>query len=291
MADQPQYSAADDNSEFIRRQLNWKIPGIILGLLVLVVSSVGIFTSYYYTGPLRLQYGFINSEGEVIVEPQFDSVEQYENNHAIFRQEGRYGILDQNGEVIFPARFTSIDQQSEELVSGLIEAELRIMRRGGELVDDAFVEIEDLTATPIRVKTQEGWGLLEKDGSYRLEPGFDSLAAFDGRNIAVFEQNDRQGLVNREGTVIMEAEYDELEFVDDELLWIKRDSQYGLARGGEVLLETQYDNREPFTEGLAAVQKDGLWGFVSDEGEVVVEPEFQNVGSFSEGRARIGVLE
>ncbi|MGM0381710.1 MAG: WG repeat-containing protein, partial [bacterium] len=263
----------------------------ILSLIILTVSIAGIFVTYFYTGPQQLKYGYIDAEGNKIVKPEYKSVNQFKGDLARFKKNGRHGLLDQQGNIVFKPEFTSINQQNSHLVVGLVDANLKIMKRGGKLLEDNFLKVGDITSSPVRVKTDEGWGLLDKAGNYLVEPKFDSLEPFSDKKHTIAKINDRVGLINQEGDILLEASYDNLKHISENLYWITKDGKHGLADGGNILIEPRYDNRKPFSEGLAAVRLEKKWGFINKQGEEIVEPEFEDVGAFSNGRAQIGVVK
>ncbi|MGM0380996.1 MAG: hypothetical protein ACQEP7_03335, partial [bacterium] len=61
MKNEPGHSPSNQKDSFLREQNKWKIPGIILSLIILTVSIAGIFVTYFYTGPQQLKYGYIDA--------------------------------------------------------------------------------------------------------------------------------------------------------------------------------------------------------------------------------------
>jgi len=50
-------------------------------------------------------------------------------------------------------------------------------------------------------------------------------------------------------------------------------ANYGfIDKNGKVVIEPQFDNVEDFSEGLEQVKKDGKEGYIDKIGKVVIEP-------------------
>ncbi len=65
-------------------------------------------------------YGFINHQGEYIVQPKYDHASLPEEGLILVKDEGKYGYLDLNGEVAIPLSYN----QAEPFFQGKAQVEL-----------------------------------------------------------------------------------------------------------------------------------------------------------------------
>lgn len=94
------------------------------------------------------------------------------------------------------------------------------------------------------------WGIMGRDGAYRMPPRYTSLSEFDDNGLARFRIGERFGFVNRRGNEITSR------------LW---------------------DSAGYFADGLAPVERDGLWGYIDTEGDIAIDPRYDYAWEFVDG--------
>ena len=58
-------------------------------------------------------YGFIDTTGKVVIEPQYNTATSFSNGIAIVSKNGKYGVINKNNEVLIPLEYDSIGYDSE----------------------------------------------------------------------------------------------------------------------------------------------------------------------------------
>jgi len=161
------------------------------------------------------------------------------------------------------------------------------------------------------------WGLLDRDGSWRVTPRWDWLAAFcEGRAAASLDGKD--GFIDREGTWVVEPRYDVVtDFsgglaqvgIADGLSTPTRDEATGrlvitpgfvgrfgvVDSSGALLLPVEAHapvlglrRGQEVSEGVAIIEEVGKLGFIDVlTGRTIVEPTYDYALPFSEGRALV----
>ena len=123
---------------------------------------------------------------------------------------------------------------------------------------------------------------------------FVMMMAFGQNDNARFLIYDRttqkNGLIDREGNVIVEPRYDwigdEYGIISSGVLLVELDSKKGfIDETGKEIAPCIYDDAYTFSEGMAPVQKDGKWGFIDETGKVVVPCKYEGAVHFNEGLA------
>lgn len=105
--------------------------------------------------------------------------------------------------------------------------------------------------------------------------------------IPVIESN-KYGLVNQEGTFIVEPIYDYMEPFSEDLALVEIDGKYGyIDNKGNISIEMKFDFAQSFCEGMATVEINGEYGYIDKTGTVVIKPEYQEADSFSDDLARV----
>ncbi len=87
--------------------------------------------------------------------------------------------------------------------------------------------------------------------------------------------------------VVKPGEYEDIEFVDDELLAVKNDEgKYGILNiEGKILVPFLYDTIYDYRDGRALVVNGENYFYIDNIGETVISDDFQQAHSFSEGVA------
>ena len=165
------------------------------------------------------KYGYTNSTGTVVIEPQFDYVELFSEGWAMVSQNNKYHFINRNGEIVL----SEVDENDLEieflgnLSHGLIRAKINsssndwwgegFINKSGEVVippgihgitiyHDDFKEGYVLAEVGYR-----NLGFLDTNGDWFLEPQFDEAHSFNEGMAAVkYDLNGLWGYVSTDGT-------------------------------------------------------------------------------------------
>ncbi len=238
--------------------------------------------------PIKInkKWGFINELNEIVIECDYDSVYEFNNERAIVKRDNKYGIIDRYGVLCSNFDYDDIRSFSEGFAG--------VMRYTNER------------------KAQ--WGFVNKDGVEVIKLKYQSLKRFS-EGLAMVELNDKVGFIDYQGKLIIDfrfytsMEYDfEFEYHNEENVFIegrckvymdKYDKEGIINNNGDIIISyMDYDDIRSYSEGLAAVNKkifkgenkeewESQWGFVDYNGNEVIECKFNYVGSFKEGYAPV----
>ena len=211
-------------------------------------------------------YLLISSEGKILCEfaKKYCEDELFSVASALPDEEGNcivgiksgaktlFGVISKNGGTVL------IEPQYEELLpcsQGLFAAKKDgfwgYIDRNGETVQDyAFEEALPFSGDAAPVKYKGKWGILGCDGSWLIEPYFDSVSENGfSEGILAFEKGGKWGYLCEDGTVLTGQTF---AFASD------------------------------FSGGVAFFRNEsGFWGLLSVEGAVILEPAFAAVGRFT----------
>ncbi|MEG1622962.1 MAG: WG repeat-containing protein [Alistipes sp.] len=174
--------------------------------------------------------GLVDKKGNIVVEPRWMDVMPMVVNGmiAVMEAPDKWFLADKNGE--------KITDYFELICSGNTTQERF----------DNYAQA--LSTGRIPVKSSGKWGVINKKGTYIIDPQFDNII-LDGENY-LFQKADLCG-------------------------WCDKNGQYSI--------NPQFSGALPFLgQDLAPAQKeeDGLWGFINKTGIWVIDPQFRNAGVF-----------
>ena len=212
--------------------------------------------------PVRIDgdWGYINQEGRIMIEPRFDAAGQFSGGLAQVRNSGRLGYIDAAGEYVIEPRF----QNGRPFVENL-----------------AAVEIDGR------------WGYINRSGAFAINPQFHDAFDFSQGRAFVRSPSFDWEYIDTAGNIIRTVEtprlenFDELsnDFIEDRALVFDFDlDQYGyIDPSGNVAIEFQYSEARSFSEGLAAIKISDSWGFIDKSNNTVISPRFIEAGNFGDG--------
>lgn len=92
--------------------------------------------------------------------------------------------------------------------------------------------------------------------------GYDSIYCLkDG--LAKVLRNDRHGLINAKGMVVVDPKYGSIGYFSEGNAWVSLDYKYGfINKTGTLVIPLKFDEASEFSEGLAAVRLNNKTGFI-----------------------------
>ena len=204
------------------------------------------------------KHGAINTKGEVVVEPKYYSFYALSENQYIVMNrmenaDGVYGLKVLKGKDIL--------------------CELKI-GEGQKYVDvDATASTEDYLAVCSSVDGERRWGYINMSKGIVIKPTekINYIKEVRG-NCFIFGNGENDGVMNFEGETVLRAKYDQLSWVDDDVLtaWDSSNNMFSLIDlEGNKITKEEYKAIMPFFDGQHAVVKidDNSWGFINKKGE------------------------
>jgi len=211
------------------------------------------------------QYGFINSDGNLITDLSFTYAKDFSGQLAGVHKNEKWGFIDTAGQLIIPYAFDNILDFREGLC---------------------------------QVTQDDKWGVIDTNGNWVLKNEYESLSAFNF-GLAIAEK--KEGMFNRKKLFVIDKQGNKVVTLPEEWAWFKPVSEklilIGTTSGypgerfygfmdleGKIRSKPQFYttsdsafNTGVFTNGKLYVEtKDGKKGYVNEEGE------FEHSGGVSE---------
>jgi hypothetical protein len=233
-------------------------------------------------GTVRIQTGCINTAGKEVIPFQYDGLRITSFRAIVYMKNGhqfKHGLIDFENRLLIPIQYQNIYP-------------LGSLRYGVENFDH---------------KT----AIFSEDGKQMTSFIIDSLSAYK-KDYAVIYQNQRQGLIDRQGQLRLEPTYREIRVNDDGTIharqadaWLWLDGENKLVKqfnadsitvinadrlkvqtAGKALLTDQVFNPVnarlfsfvgPFKNGKAFFRSDGRAGIIDLQGNVIIRPVYNDL--------------
>ncbi|MEM8638837.1 MAG: WG repeat-containing protein [Cyanobacteria bacterium P01_G01_bin.54] len=299
-----------------------------LGLSAIVLITILVYAHFSNTGfqeiaktDARLtsanlsqnqffQSGYINEQGQFLIEPRYDWAEPFSDGVAYveFREDKkpRRGFINRAGELIIsllPRDETDIWFERELIINhGYIFAEERLPLRqefGGKIgyidtagefvIEPQFDSADDFHEglAIVNWRESEDQGEFQKryidpDGNVKLnlnDLGYDAGSSFD-QGAAIVRSGRRFGFIDKNGNLLLEPILSAIAHWNDEEWPLTREFVSGRlpVKVGEPQEDSSYFVKPEWV---------GKWGYADINGGFGIEPQFDCAGDFSEGRAAV----
>ncbi len=253
------------------------------------------------------KWGYINSEGELVIEPKFEKAWAFKEGLAVVLYKGKYGAINREGEFVIEPRFIDLTGPSEGLFAfALKKGRMGYMDTEGNIVikpvfkaaqpfheGRAFVQLREWERTYYFENPEYLVQLLKAiKGKGRVTtPPFSEFRKFPWREalrrkkFPRFSRAEKVAFINKEGEFIIKGEFHGyfsgclIPYFSEGKAIISYEKNefeteaYFINRDGEIVLGPFEDGCN-FSEGYAYVRKDGWFGFINTEGKFVFEPYF-----------------
>ncbi len=270
--------------------------------------------------------GLIDTQGRIVVEPQFVWALSSTEGRAKVTRHGLSGFVDGTGRIVIELTWDDASSFSEGLavvatgIEKWFEQNIGLtVQRGGErgyidrdgniVIAAQFDDARPFSEGVAWVLDGKKWGLIDRTGKYLIEPRFQFEPAWDFSeglcpvwqgNWSLDESVGRFGYIDTTGKMVIPAQFRGAGAFSEGMAPIVKGSKLGfIDRAGEISIEPQFEwgsmspqTRLPiFADGLAAVSVRGRLGFINKAGQITIEPRFEvwgmQVTGFSEGLAAV----
>jgi hypothetical protein len=222
------------------------------------------------------KWGYIDKEGNLIIEPRFEQAREFHEDLAIVELGGKLGFIDKRGTFVVEQIFYFINDFADVGLAADLTSDKNdalkygfINKSGKFVIEPAFDTANVFKEGLADVELNEKWGFINEKGEVVIEPQFDViLRGFDANDLAQVAIDDKLGVIDKKGEWIVEAKYK----------WLTDFNANGWALGDRGKKDELDDPDGKYdTFGV---------GFLDKNGEFAVEKDFINLISFDQ---QIGV--
>ena len=207
------------------------------------------FLNGFVEASLAGKQGIIDKQNNVIIPFIYDNIYKLsdEANNVFFQVElnDKEGLLDSTGKIIIPIEYDRVGWISEGLIAV------------GNL-KDSDTNTDAVNNDKNNAYSKAGFGYFNSSGELVIPFNYDYAQAFIG-GLAVVKKDNKSGLINHQGDIVIPIEYQRLEqgylaFAHADAIPVSKDefSDVFLIDKQGNRVSDNYDNIEPFYGKLAA---------------------------------------
>lgn len=256
-------------------------------------------TNVYKIRDEHNKFGLIDNQGNIVVEPRFDSLDKFYYGLACFRMRSEdhffynYGFINPKGEIVIEHSLDSACRFSD---AGLARASKDgkvgyIDVSGNMALEVHYQQKGDFHEGLASVMLSGKWGFINTTGALVIEPKFRHVYSFCNGYCVVQTEDGNYNFIDKSGELISLIDFEDTSWFSTEgLAAVKvNGSYYYIDTSGEIAFKGSASDAEGFHEGLASVQNDDeKWGFINSKGDLVIDYQFDRLWGgphFCEGLA------
>lgn len=258
-------------------QLKTKVKGFTL-------NKTSIFSEGLVPISLNNKWGYMNTEGKMVIDPKYTEATSFEKGYAIVKTETGYLIIDKSGNEtkIDVSNVKRVHPFSEGLASvSTTNNSVGFIDNTGKLViNTVFLSVGNFKNGVAWAKNHtKELGYIDRKGEWIDYPKFSAGKDFDKvSGLARVKYEDQWAYVSMDGGIV---------FVKNTNIW--GDFYDGLAKGrvgdligffdntGNYIIKPQFESVRDFKNGFAAAKQNGNWGMINLEGDWVIEPKYMGI--------------
>lgn len=202
---------------------------------------------------------------------------------------GYSGKIDAQGKIVIPCRYDELlgPNQFGFMIYSENDKYGFLSNANERLTGPDFDDVLIFDKDKILFELDEKWGVTDRNGKLIVAAQFDRIMP-DG-DLYLIRQGDLFGWCDAKGKIVINPQFEEAQlFGDASLTAVRSGKEYGyIDRKGKFVINPQFSTAGYFSEGLAPVAKSGeeKLGYIDEKGKFVIEPQFERASSFGGGLA------
>ena len=124
--------------------------------------------------------GLSDTTDREIFRPELTEITHYGPGFAIINLDGMRGMIDRKGQQLIPLKYERCDIVNDSIVIARTGNVLKWFRINGEVIKSmVFDSLSAFTKNKVaKAKTKEGWGLLNQEGHWVMQPQYEEVRVY-----------------------------------------------------------------------------------------------------------------
>lgn len=232
-----------------------------------------VFYENYFPITIDEKYGYINSSGTIVINPEYDEVGPFRNGLAVVLKDSKFGVINKKNELVVDFKYDEIvDFQdgraivslnekynlidpfgkeissnylndlvyfSNGIYSGLMDTSYRFLDKNLTSVSDLICqEVGDLLEGYSIIQMNDKFGVIDSSLNVKVSLQFDEIQRFN-KGIFIYSLNGKKGIISTDGIKLTEPIFDEISELNPE-------NNSAVAKMGSIISWIKMDGSKLF---------------------------------------------
>lgn len=230
------------------------------------------------------RFGYMNSKGETVIEPQFKRAEDFNYINrlsAMIDENDKMNYLNDKGEFLLKDFISGgIGAPTGNLLTFVDEkGAYGVMDIQGNVILPPEYELLNISGDGYSIFCKDGkYGVANPNGDIIIEPIYDYI--FGNSSGFIINNNNKYGVFDKNGKEIFPLIYGEYTSVAKDLFALQDESgKYAICNyQGEKITEHIYDEVNGYGRGLMIqVYQNGKCGYIDEKGEIIIDIKYDDL--------------
>jgi hypothetical protein len=128
------------------------------------------------------------------------------------------------------------------------------------------------------VKVNKKWGLINQEGKLVTDTEYDAIGEFQSIGLAIMQKKGKVGVLDMQAEEVVPALYEDLKILSPQLFSVKEAGFWRVVNlTGDTIVSSGYDFVEVWHKKFLGYKINGKWGMVSDKGVELAAPVYDNL--------------
>jgi hypothetical protein len=216
-------------------------------------ESINPFCDGVAAARMNGKWGLIDTVGNLIAPFEYDAILPTSTpNYLTYRKDDKWGCMDKKGKIIFPAKFCgnlTFDSSGIAITKSIDGYYL--IDTSGNTIKKLDCENAKTYVCPkglIEMCKNKKWGVSDVSGKEIIPYSYQELTVYHNQNLVVAKRRDLYGALNKKGEVIVPFKYDQIDYVSENTIRVKKMGLYGLLVNGKKQLDCEYKRMNVYPE-------------------------------------------
>ena len=245
-------------------------------------------------------YGIIDFSGKEIVAPTYESIESlpYKEGMLLIQKNGKYGLMNMKGTIILPTEYDLIEadgyysNSSQNKKEGYIIANKTdqgyrygyINSQGKKILEVEYNEIERINSI---LEDEKIYIMAMKNGKmgvYQNETiviphDYEDIVYNKVNNLFTVQKNGKQGVINLQGNIVLQAEYDDIQFSGKIIKATKEGNTVFYNDKGEEQEKSNFADILYTTNDdyFITINQEGKYGVIDKQKQTIIQNNFEYI--------------
>jgi hypothetical protein len=248
--------------------------------------------------------GFIDTNGNIKIQPKFDTVSGFKEGMAYAKTGDKYGYIDIMGNYIIEPKFYQcwdFENGYALVMQEVVSTGCFIDRFGAIKLNGRNFLISKYSEGLINCSDNGDWGFIDINGNFIIPPTYKLTCEFSEGKAAVVpkkingkaNRKELYAFINKYNEIIIPPLYTGADIRFSDGMCAVYDNGYGYINdNGQLIIPCDFYLGQHFSEGVAVVKPNGKgkgYGYIDKTGTMIINPTFTIAEDFINGLASVTI--